>query len=108
MKDNDAPAGILIAAETARRFAADAFVKAGLPAADAGRVAELMIEADLGSMPFDVGNRRIDESGSQSVAGDEWPTCTAPFRQRLAHDCARQRRGGSRRIRVEGSKKDRP
>lgn len=47
MNDNDAPAGVLIAAETARRFAADALVKAGLPATDASRVAELMIEADL-------------------------------------------------------------
>ena len=33
MKDNTAPAGASIAAETARQFAADALVEAGLPPA---------------------------------------------------------------------------
>ena len=47
MKDKAAPAGATIAAGTARQFAADALVEAGLPRADAGKVAELMIEADL-------------------------------------------------------------
>ncbi|MBS0219659.1 MAG: Ldh family oxidoreductase [Proteobacteria bacterium] len=45
MKDNDS--SVEIAAEAARRFATDALVKVGLPAADASEVAALMIEADL-------------------------------------------------------------
>ena len=47
MKDKAAPAGATISAETARRFAADALVRAGLPESDATKVALLMIEADL-------------------------------------------------------------
>ena len=77
------------------------------PIAGEIELAKLMVETNFRSITLEIGQRRIDEGGAESLLRDQRTAGAAAARQRLAHDGPGKRRRCLGGIGVECGEKDR-